>query len=448
MNATGRWSNWSGEQSCAPAVHEHPASVDDVRAAVLAAGPAGRTVRVAGAGHSFTAAVPTAGTLLSLDRMAGVLDADRASGLVRVQAGITLHALSERLAQLGLALENLGDIDAQTVAGALATATHGTGARLRNLSAQVEEIELVDGRGEVVRCSPRDDAEAWRAARVSVGALGVVTEVTLRCVPAFTLRRVDAPAPLEETLERLEETVAAEEHFEFFTFPYTDIALTRTSTRVDGPPAPPSRARRWLEDVALTNGAFGLACRAGRRFPRAIPRLNAMVTGAAGHAVRVDRSDRTFASPRLVRFTEMEYALPRPAVVPALRAVREHVERNRLAISFPFEVRFVAADDAFLSPAAGRDTAYLAVHVYRGMESEPFFRAAEAIFAAHDGRPHWGKRHFQTAATLAPRYPEWERFAAVRARLDPDGRFANAYVDRVLGAVHAPRGLAASGRQA
>lgn len=442
------WSNWSGEQTCTPAVHEHPARVEDVQAAVRAAAAAGRTVRVAGAGHSFTSVVLTDGTLLSLDRMDRVLDADTATGLVRVQAGITLYALSQRLAELGRALENLGDIDVQTIAGAMSTATHGTGAGLRNLSAQVQEIELVDGRGEIVRCSAQDDPDTWRAARVGVGALGVITEVTLRTVPAFTLRRVDRAEPLSETLERLEETVAREEHFEFFTFPYTDVALTRTSTRVDGPPQPPSRPERWLQDVALTNGVFGLACRIGRRFPQAIPRLNGMVARAAGGAVRVDRSDRTFASPRLVRFTEMEYALPRASIVPALRAVRDVVERRRLAISFPFEVRFVAPDDAFLSPATGRDTAYLAVHVYRGMASEPFFRAAEEIFDQHGGRPHWGKRHFQTAETLAPRYPEWNRFAAVRARLDPGGVFANTYVDRVLGPAQALRGLAAGERQA
>jgi L-gulonolactone oxidase len=283
---------------------------------------------------------------------------------------------------------------------------------------------------------------------VSIGALGVITAVTLRVVPAFTLRRVDRAAPLEKTLEQLDEIAAREEHFEFFTFPYTDVALTRTSARVDGPPQPPSRPRRWLQDVALTNGAFGLACRIGRRFPQAIPRLNALVARAAGGAVRVDRSDRTFASPRLVRFTEMEYALPRASVVPALRAVRDMVQRRRLPISFPFEVRFVAPDDAFLSPATGRETAYLAVHVYRGMASEPFFRAAEEIFDQHGGRPHWGKRHFQTAQTLAPRYPQWDRFAAVRARLDPDGRFTNAYIDRVLGPAEALRGVAAGERQA
>src|SRR4051812_7050544 len=262
MNASAKWSNWSGEQTCSPAVRERPASVEEVQAAVRAAAAAGRTVRVAGAGHSFTAAVPTDGTLLSLESMDRVLDADRASGLVRVQAGITLRALSQRLAGLGLAFENLGDIDVQSIAGAISTATHGTGAGLRNLSSQVQEIELVDGRGEIVRCTAGDE-DLLLAARVGIGALGVITAVTLRTVPAFTLRRADAPAPLGDVLERLAEIAGSDEHFDFFTFPYTDIALPRTSPREDGPPQPPSAPRRWLEDVALTNGGFGLACRIG-----------------------------------------------------------------------------------------------------------------------------------------------------------------------------------------
>jgi FAD-linked oxidoreductase len=379
--------------------------------------------------------VLTDGTLLSLERMHELIDADPASGLVRVQAGITIFELSEQLAALGLALENLGDVNVQSIAGATATATHGTGARLRNISAQLEELELVLADGTTLTCSASSDPDLFRAARVSIGALGVVTAVTIRCVPAFTLRRVDEPRPIADTLARIDELADSADHFEFFTFPYTDVALTRTSTRVDTEPAPPGPFKRWISDVLLTNGFFGAACMAGRLVPAAIPAINRAVTRAASGAVRVDRSDRSFASPRLVRFTEMEYALPRAAVVPFVEAVRSLIVRERMHVNFPIEVRFVAPDDAFLSPAHGRDTAYVAVHMFRRMPWEPYFRAVEELADAHDGRPHWGKRHFQTAATLAPRYAEWERFQAVRARLDPEGRFANDYTERVLGPV-------------
>lgn len=438
-----QWRNWAGDQACAPAVVERPGSVEEVAGALERARARGDTVRVAGAGHSFTDAVLTDGALLSLDRMRRVLDVDRASGLVRVEAGITLAELNAALWEHGLALENLGDIDAQTIAGATATATHGTGGRLRNLSAALESIELVRADGELVELSEESDPDAWRAARVSLGALGVVSAVTLRTVPAFTLEGVDAPAPLEETLERLDELDGANDHFELYSFPHSDLALTRTNNRVDGPPRPPSRRREWIDDVLLRNHVFGAACRLGRAAPRLIPALNRAIARAAGTSRRVDRSDRVFASPRLVRFTEMEYALPREHAAAALRAVRAAIVERGFAVPFPLELRLVAPDDALLSPAAGRETAYIAAHMYRGMPWEPYLRAVEAIMDGFGGRPHWGKRHFQTARTLAPRYPEWERFAAVRARIDPQGRFANDYVWRVLGQVGAPAEAAA-----
>jgi L-gulonolactone oxidase len=426
------WGNWAGDQRCAPAAIERPASTGEVRAAVERAVAEGRRVRVAGAGHSFTAAVLTHGVLVSLERMRAVLDADPSSGRVRVQGGITLRELNAELARRGLALENLGDIDAQTIAGAIATATHGTGATLPNLSAQVQEVELVTAAGDVVTLDG-SDPDGLLAARVAVGALGVVTAVTLRCREAYVLRGIDAPMPLDDVLAALDEHVDGHRHFELFVFPHSDVALTRTNDVVEGPPRPPSRARAWLDDVLLANHAFHALCLAGRAVPRAIPALNRVVTRAAGSRVRVDRSDRIFVSPRLVRFTEMEYALPRAAAAPALRAIREVIDREGFAVNFPIELRFVAGDDALLSPAHGRDTAYLAVHAFRGMAWQAYFRAVEAIADSHGGRPHWGKRHFQTAATLAPRYPGWQRFRAVRRRLDPAGVFTNAYTDRVLG---------------
>jgi L-gulono-1,4-lactone dehydrogenase len=430
------WRNWAGDGTCSPAAHERPGSVEEIAAALERAAAAGRRVRVAGAGHSFGDLACTDGTLLSLERMDRVLELDRTTGLVRVEAGISLGALSAQLDALGLALENLGDIDVQSIAGAIATATHGTGVRLGNIPSQVESVELVLADRTTVTADGRDP-ELLRAARVGLGSLGVVSAVTLRTVPAFTLRGVDAPRPLEEVLERLDEHAAANDHFELYTFPHSPVALTRTNTRTDSAPDPPSATRRWLEDVLFTNHLFGLFCRAGRRAPRAIPAINRLVSRLPAERVRVDRSHRVFASPRLVRFVEMEYALPRAATAEAVRAVRGLVRDRRLAVGFPLEVRFVAPDDAYLSPAGGRETGYVAVHVFEGMPYEDYFRGVEEIMDGLGGRPHWGKRHFQTAATLRPRYPDWDRFQAVRARLDPDGRFANTYTDRVLGPVGA-----------
>jgi L-gulonolactone oxidase len=429
------WRNWAGDQRCRPAAVATPGSIEEIATALARADADGHRVRVVGSGHSFSDIALTDGLQLRLDRLTRVLDLDRSSGLVRVQAGITIRELSARLAEHGLALENLGDVDAQTLAGAIATATHGTGARLPNISAQVAELTLVLADGSVLRCAPDGDAEAYRAARVSLGALGVIAEVTLRCVPAFTLRGHDSPKPLADTLERFEELALANGHFEFFVFPHTDTALTRTNNRTDEPPRPRGRVSAYANDILLTNHAFGLFCRAGRRLPERIPRINRLVTRLAGSSTRVDRSDRIFASPRLVRFTEMEYALPRARTPEAVRRVMALVPARGFAVPFPIEVRTVAADDAFLSTASARESGFVAVHMYEGMAYEPYFRAVEAIMDALGGRPHWGKRHYQTAAALRPRYPDWERYQAVRARLDPHGRFANDYTDRVLGPV-------------
>jgi L-gulono-1,4-lactone dehydrogenase len=427
------WRNWAGDQRCLPAAVERPRSIEELAGAVVEAGARDRRVRVAGAGHSFEGNVLTDGLMLHLDRLAAVIDVDRSSGLVRVQGGITIRELSRELALQGLAMENLGDIDVQSIAGAISTATHGTGARLGNISSQVAALELVLADGSILECSPEHEPDVLRAARVGLGALGVVAEVTLRCVPAFTLRGVDRPAPLDDTLERFEELALANDHFEFFVFPHARTALTRTNNRTEEAPRPRGGAAAYLNDILLTNHAFELFCRAGRRLPGQIPRFNRAVTALAGRSERLESSAAIFASPRLVRFTEMEYALPREHTPQAVRAVMEMIEQRGFAVPFPIEVRTVAPDDALLSTAAGRESGFVAVHMYRGMAWEPYFRAVEAIMEELGGRPHWGKRHFQTAATLRPRYPEWDRFQAIRAHLDPRGRFANAWTERVLG---------------
>jgi L-gulono-1,4-lactone dehydrogenase len=433
--AAATWKNWDGRQACNPQTFERPGDNTELAGVLERARQAGRKVRVAGSGHSFTALVPTDGTLISLERMNRVLDVDRGSGLVRVEAGITIGELNAALDRHRLAFENLGDIDKQSIAGATATGTHGTGSRLRNISSQLHAVELMRADGTVVTLDEASDPDGWRAARVSLGALGVVTAVTLRTVPAYRLHGVDGPAPLEQTLERLDELPEAHDHFEMYWFPYSDNALLRRNDRTERDPVPRSRARSYVEDIVLVNYGLGGFSRLGRRYPRLIPQLNRTVTRIAGSSDRTDVSHRIFVSPRLVRFTEMEYAIPRTHAAEAIRAIRQGIHSRRLAINFPIEVRFVAADDALLSPAHARDTCYVAVHAFDQMEYEPYFRMVEEIMDGFTGRPHWGKRHFQTAATLAPRYPEWDRFQQVRARVDPDGLFTNAELDRVLGPI-------------
>src|SRR3954466_583590 len=426
------WVNWAGDQSCRPARILHPRSRDELAEAVAAAASAGEEVRVSGSGHSFTEAALTGGTMFQLEALSGVLDADRDSGLVRVGGGTVLAELNEELAGLGLAMENLGDIDRQTIAGAISTGTHGTGAQLRSISAQVEGMELVLGDGSVRHLGAATNPELLRAARVGVGALGAISAVTLRCVPAFTLSRVDSPHPREQVLESFQERADAHEHLQLFTFPSPDRALVLERNRSEEPPRPRGRAAAYLNDVVLENWALEALAATGKAIPRLIPTLSRLAGRLASGSRTSDRSDRVFANERRVRFTEMEYALPREHGPEAARRGVEWGGANRYPVFFPSEMRVSAGEDAYLSPAHGRDTAYVAVHQYRGMEWRPYFEAVEAIMDDYGARPHWGKRHFQTAATLAPRYPAWDEFQRARDLLDPQRTFANEYTDRVL----------------
>ena len=427
------WRNWAGDQRCVPAAIARPGTRAELIDAIGAAAAAGRSVRAAASGHSFSDIALTDGVMLRPERLDRVLDLDRSSGLVKVEAGIALHDLAEALETYGLALENQGDIDRQTLAGAISTATHGTGARFRNMSAQVEAVELVLADGSVVELSADSDLDTFQAARVGLGALGFLYSVTLRTVPAFTIRRVDRPAPLGETLAELGELADSHDHFELYAFPHTEVAILRESERTDAPPRPRAPVGEFVQEIVIENWAVEALARLARRVPSLTPTLARLLVGGIGRTVKVQRSHRVFASERRVRFTEMEYAIPREHGAEAVRRVLELIEREGLHVSFPIEVRFVAGDDALLSPSHERDTCYVAVHMYRGVEWERYFRGVEAIMDGYGGRPHWGKRHFQSAATLAPRYPRWDDFQRVRATLDPDRRFANAYTERVLG---------------
>ncbi len=398
---------------------------------VARAAAAGRTVKVAGSGHSFSECALTDGLMVHLDGLDRVLDAD--GGLVKVQAGIVLRDLSLALERSGRAQENLGDIDKQTLAGAISTATHGTGVTLPNISAQVAAVELVTGAGEVLELTPDGDPEGLLAARVSLGALGAISAVTLRTVPAFNLHRVDRVRDLEDVLGSLDRDVRDNDHYEFFVFPYADNACTISRNRTDAPPRPRGRLTQAISEVVLgywvAEGGFRLT----RRFHRLIPPVNRVAAPLVSEGEYVERSFRVFSSERRFRFTEMEYALPLEHGPEALRRVLEWVAGERYPVAFPVECRMVAADDALLSPSFERETFYLAVHQYKGMEWRPYFEAVEAIAGEYGGRPHWGKRHMLTSTTLAERYPRFRDFLAMRDRLDPGRVFANGYTQRCLG---------------
>ncbi len=427
------WRNWAGNQSMMPAVVERPTSTDEVARVITQAAADGRRVKAIGSGHSFTAIGLTDGVLLDLSLLDRVLSVDPVTCQVTVQAGLVLHELNLALARRGLGLTNMGDIDAQTVSGALSTGTHGTGRDSAALAAQVVELVLVLADGRVLTCSASEHPEVFAVARVGLGALGVITAVTLQAEPAFLLHADERPMPLQEVLRDLDAHIAANEHFELYWFPHTDIALTKRNNRTAGPPDPLPRLRALVDDEVLSNGLFELTCRAGRAVPAAIPRINRLAARALTARSYTDAAPNVFTARRRVRFCEMEYAVPRAKLAAVLAELRTLPERHGQHISFPVEVRVAPADDIALSTASGRDSAYVAVHVYRGSDQRAYFGAVETLMGSVGGRPHWGKMHGLDAEALRERYPRFQEFLTVRDRLDPERRFTNGYLDRVLG---------------
>lgn len=427
------WTNWGRNQSVCPRRVEKVTSAHDVAGVITDAIRRGQRVKAVGSGHSFSAIAVPSDVQITLEAGGAPVDIDTETGLAEVPAGLELHRLNRLLWKSGLSMQNLGDIEAQTVAGAISTGTHGTGARKQGLAAQVRALEMVLGDGDIITCSPEQNPDLFCAARVGLGALGVMTRVTLQCEPAYYLEAAETGMPLDEVLNRLDEFADTTDHFEFFWFPHTAIALTKRNTRLSSPPAVTRSPRRASVDALVENGIHGLFCRAGRRLPGQVPKLNRFLASNARPSRYADVSYEVFTSARRVRFVETEYAIPREAIHEALSRVRRMTETYAYDVTFPLEVRFAAADDIPLSTAHGRDSAYIAAHVYRGQPHQAYFEAFEAVMNEYGGRPHWGKMHNQAAGSLRSRYPLFDQFLAVRDRADPAGIFRNHYLDRVLG---------------
>ena len=424
------WRNWGRNQQAIAAEVHTPGSADEVAALVKEAAGRGRRVKAVGSGHSFTAIAVADDLRLLLPRMASPMAVD--GPLVTVQAGMMLRDLNAWLAAHGLALPNLGDIDVQTVAGAVSTGTHGTGVAYSTLASCVAAVTLVTGTGEVINVDESDPL--LRAAALSLGALGIITEVTLRCVDAFTLHADERPMALSEVLAGIDEHLAANDHAEFYWYPYTDRAQLKRNNRVPASDRPLSRFRGWLDDDFLPNTVFEGACRLGRALPAAVPTISAVAARALTARTYTARSDKVFCTPRRVRFTEMEYEVPRAAMPEVLAALPRIIEGLPFRVQFPVEVRFTGPDDLWMSHGYERDSAYIAVHQFAGSPYEPYFRAVEAVCEPLGGRPHWGKLHYRDAASLRAAYPRFDDFVAARDRLDPARVFTNDYLDRVLGA--------------
>lgn len=433
------WQNWAGLESAEPRTVITPSSVDEVVAAVTGARRVGGTVKMVGTGHSFTAISAPEDTMLRPEGLTGLVAVDREAMTVTAWAGTRLETFNTELERLGLSLHNMGDIAEQTLAGATSTGTHGTGGVAAGLSAQIVGLQLVTGTGEVVDASPDHNADLLDIARVGLGALGILTRLTFAVEPLFLLEADEQPMSWDQALGSFDELVAGCHHADMYWFPHTDRMLVKRNTRLDADLSdaePLSRFRGWLDDDFLSNTVFGALTAAGNRAPRIVPRLNQVAARALSARTYSDVAHRVFTSPRRVVFREMEYAVPREAGLDALREARRVVDGSDWQISFPVEIRVAPADDIPLSTAYGRDSLYLAFHTHHHSDwatHAAYLRAMEAVMRAHDGRPHWGKLHTRTAADLAPAYPRFGDFLALRDRLDPDRVFANAYLRRVLG---------------
>ncbi|GHE51499.1 FAD-linked oxidoreductase [Streptomyces vinaceus] len=393
----------------------------------------GLKVKAVGTGHSFTAAAATDGVLVRPQALAGIREIDRSAGTVTVAAGTVLKDLNTALAREGLSLTNMGDIMEQTVSGATSTGTHGTGRDSASISAQIRGLELVTADGRLLTCSEKENPDVFAAARIGIGALGIVTAITFAVEPVFFLTAREEPMDFDRVTAEFEQHFAENEHFEFYWFPHTGNCNTKRNNRSQGPAAPPGAVSAWVEDELLSNGVFQAVNSLGRAVPATIPSIARIASRALSARTYTDIPYKVFTSPRRVRFVEMEYALPRERVVEALRELKSMVDRSGLRVSFPVEVRTAPADDIALSTASGRETAYIAVHMYKGTPYQAYFTAAERIFTAHGGRPHWGKVHTRDAEYFAGVYPRFGEFTALRDRLDPDRLFGNDYLRRVLG---------------
>jgi FAD-linked oxidoreductase len=426
------WRNWSGYVECPGTQVAVPGSLAELTETVRRGARNAQSLRVVGGGHSFSPLVATDGLILSLDRLQGIIDIDASSRTVRLHGGTRLHAIGAPLAAAGFAMENLGDINVQSIAGATSTATHGTGAALGNLATQICGLKFLTADGDAVSASVAENPELFAGGRVALGSLGVLTEISLRVVPSFRLKLERGKRDLEDCLAQADDLIADNRSFEFYWLPHTDVALTK-AWNVTDEPADKEDWRRYVTEVLLENTTFGLLCRAAKAAPSLCPAITRLCVFLASTGTRVDASFSSLATLRQVRFNEMEWSLPANRGAEALLEIRAFISRREFPLMFPIEYRWVQGDDIWLSPNYGRDSVHISVHQYRGMPFEDYFKGVQAICLNHGGRPHWGKCHSLAAPQLSTLYPRWDDFLALRERMDPAGRFLTPYLRTLLG---------------
>jgi FAD-linked oxidoreductase len=424
----GTWSNWSGGVTCKPRAILAPKDEVDLAAAVRKSdGP----VRVPGAGHSFTPLNATDGTLIDLAAFTGLRRVDREAGVVTLGAATPIWQVGPLIHPQGFGLKNQGDIDRQTLAGAVGTGTHGTGPSLGSFSAEVAGFRLVLASGEVLNCSATENAEIFEGGRLSLGLLGVMTEISIRVRPAYKLVEKQFLLPIDELFEQLDLLIASNKHFEFFWFPYAERAVCKTLNESNDDAPPPRDAaamKKRGKEIGFDARIFAAINEVLPYAPFLVGPAHRLFSQLMPAPPRARWSHEIFPSPRPIRFNEMEYAVAAANGPECLHAISAAIRKRRINTGFPIEYRTVAADDVWLSPFYKRASATIAVHQYHRVNTDKLFDACEGVFRRFDGRPHWGKRHTRSQSELRHLYPEFERFRELRRKLDPKGKFLNPYL--------------------
>ena len=428
-----KWTNWARNQYSNPHKIFRPKSEAEITE-IVSLGVAKRLkVRPIGNGHSFSSIGLTDGFLVSLESMNRITNIDREKLQVTVGAGITISDLNRELHKIGFALPNLGDIDTQSLAGAIATGTHGTGIEYNSISSAIIGIRIATGDGTVIEISESRNSELLGPAKVSLGALGIITSVTLQCVPAFNLRILEFTAKLPEIISRFKIEELNADFVEFFWFPHTELAEIKICNKVASANTRTNKLSSFVTDEVIRNFGFSLLNQFWLQFPNSVNQTMNNLIKENVRPVRIDASYKVFCSKRRVKFLEMEYSVPREYLFDAFDEVRRFIEGLSFPVTFPVEVRTLSADNIPLSMASERKTGFIAVHLYNRANSKDFFTKIENIMEKFNGRPHWGKLHNLDSTKLAKLYPRWTEFAETRETLDPDGHFTNPYLERVLG---------------
>lgn len=428
------WQNWSGSVHCNVNQICTPFTVEELAAIVKKAKNHNKTIRVVGAGHSFTPLVATGDVLISLKYLRGVEGVDKATNTVSVWGGTTLKELSEALAEQGYAMENMGDINLQTIAGAISTGTHGTGAHLGNIPTQITGITLMTATGELETVHTQSNQELFQAAQVSLGMLGIIIKAEIKVLPQYSLIAQSYRLSFADCLKQLDALKTLNRNFEFYWFPYTETVQVKTMNRWEDHTAMPARAKQnsMLKKLVIENGLLWVMSEASKRIPKTYKAVSTMSAMGVPVGSEVNTSHLLYATPRLVKFQEMEYAISEETLPQVLQEIKYIIKRKKCKVHFPIECRFVKQDHIWLSPSYGRNSAYVAVHMYKGMPFNEYFSIMEEIFRKYGGRPHWGKMHTCSNRELQELYPKLQQFLDIRKRFDSAGVFMNDYLQELF----------------